>query len=92
MVAEAIFAHALSRFGFKNWSTINWKSASEVQATINLNAWKVVGTNSAPSKIDLPIKLRDKLGTLFATGSCVETFEYSFITDETTSLNMVEDL
>ncbi len=64
MVAEATSAHAPSQFGFKNRLTINWKSAIEVKATNNLNAWKVVGANSAPSKIDLPIKLRDKLGVI----------------------------
>jgi hypothetical protein len=49
---------------------MNWKSANEVKATKYSNAWRVVGANSSPSKIDLPISLRDKLGTLFATGSC----------------------
>ncbi len=61
MVAQAIFAHALSRFGFKNRLTINWKPANKIQATINLNAWKEVGSNSALSKIDLPINLRINL-------------------------------
>ncbi len=37
----------------------------EVKATINLNAWRVVGANHASSKIDLPINLRDKLGVIF---------------------------
>jgi hypothetical protein len=55
-------------------------------------SWKVVGATSAPSKIDLEINLRDKVGMFFATGSCVEPFEYSFVTDATTSLNVVEDL
>ena len=64
MVAEATSARAPSQFGFKNRSTINWKSAIEVKATINLNAWRVVGANCASSKIDLPIKLRDKIGVI----------------------------
>jgi hypothetical protein len=64
MVAEATSAHAPSQFGFKNRLTINWKSAIEVEATINLNAWRVVGANHASSKIDLPIKLRDKIGVI----------------------------
>ncbi len=55
MVAEATSAHAPSQFGFKNRLTINWKSAIEAKATINLNAWRVVGANCASSKIDLPI-------------------------------------
>ena len=57
-------AHAPSRFGIKNRLTINWKSAIEVEATINSNAWKVAEANSAPSEIDLPINLRDKLGVI----------------------------
>ncbi len=57
-------ARALSRFGIKNRSTIIWKSAIEVEAIINSNAWKVAEANSAPSKIDLPINLRDKLGVI----------------------------
>jgi hypothetical protein len=61
---------AAGGFGFKNRLTITWKSANKVKATIYLNAWRVVGANSAPSEIDLPISLRDKLGTLFAAGSC----------------------
>ncbi len=64
MVAEATSAHAPSQFRFKNRSTINWKSAIEVEATINLNAWRVVGANRASPKIDLPINLRDKLGVI----------------------------
>ncbi len=64
MVAEATSVHALSQFGFKNRSTINWKLAIEVKATINLNAWRVVGANRASSKIDLPINLRNKLGVI----------------------------
>ncbi len=39
--------------------------AIEVKATINLNAWRVVGSNCASSKIDLPINLRDKLGVIY---------------------------
>ncbi len=34
-----------SRYRFKNRSTINWKSAIEVEATINLNALKIVWSN-----------------------------------------------
>jgi hypothetical protein len=83
---------AAGGFGFKNRATINWKLANKVEATIYSNAWRVVGANSAPSKIDLPISLRDKHGTLFATGSCVESFEYSFVMDATISLYVVEDL
>ncbi len=64
MVAEATSARAPSQFGFKNRSTINWKLVIEVKATINLNAWRVVGANCASSKIDLPIKLRDKFGVI----------------------------
>ena len=55
---------APSRYGFKNRSTINWKSAIEVEATINLNALKIVGANCASSKIDLPWNLMDKLGVI----------------------------
>ncbi len=36
----------------------------EVEATINLNARKVAEANSAPSRIDLPINLRNKLGVI----------------------------
>jgi hypothetical protein len=36
----------------------------DVEAAINSNAWKVAEANSAPSKIDLPINLRDKLGVI----------------------------
>ncbi len=36
----------------------------EVEATINLSAGKVAAANSAPSKIDLPINLKDKLGVI----------------------------
>ncbi len=36
----------------------------EVEATINSNAWKVAEANSAPSEIDLPLNLRDKLGVI----------------------------
>ncbi len=90
MVAEALYACAPSQL--KKRSTINWKLANKAETTINLNAWKVVGANSAPSKIELPINLRDKLGMLFATGSCIDPFEYSFVMDATTSLNVVEDL
>jgi hypothetical protein len=43
------------------------KLAIEVEATINLNAWRVVGANRASSKIDLPIKLRDKLAGVVHT-------------------------
>jgi hypothetical protein len=57
-------ARAPSRLGFKNRSTINWKPVIDVEATINSNAWKVAEANSAPSKIDLPINLRDKLGVI----------------------------
>ncbi len=64
MVAEATSVCAPSQFGFKNRSTINWKLAIEVKATINLNAWIVVGANCASSKIDLPIELRDKIEVL----------------------------
>ena len=53
-----------SRCGFKNRSTINWKSAIEVKATINLNAWKIVGANFASFEIDSPINLMDKLGVI----------------------------
>ncbi len=55
---------APSEFEIKIDLTINWKSAIEVEATINLNAWRVVGANCASSKIDLPINLRDKLGVI----------------------------
>jgi hypothetical protein len=55
MVAEATSVRAPSQFGFKRRSTINWKPAIEVKAAINLNAWRIVGANCAPSKIDLPI-------------------------------------
>jgi hypothetical protein len=75
MVAEATSARAPSQFGFKNSSTINWKSAIEVEATIDLNAWRVVGANCASSKIDLPIKLRDIIGVIL----CV-LFELSDLT------------
>jgi hypothetical protein len=64
MVAEATSAHAPSQFRFKNRSTINWKLAIEVEAIINLNAWRVVGANHASSKIDMPIKLRNKIGVI----------------------------
>ncbi len=64
MVAEATSVRAPSQFGFKNRLTINWKLEIEVEATINLNAWRVVGANCASSKIDLPIKLRDKIGVI----------------------------
>ncbi len=57
-------ACAPSQLGFKNRSTVNWKSAIEVEATINSNAWKLAEANSAPSKIDLPINLKDKLGVI----------------------------
>ncbi len=36
----------------------------EVEATTNSNARKVAEANSAPSKIDLPINLKDKLGVI----------------------------
>jgi hypothetical protein len=36
----------------------------EVKATINSNAWKVVGANPAPSNFDSPINLRDEIGLL----------------------------
>jgi hypothetical protein len=64
MAAGATSAHAPSQFGFKKRLTINWKLAIEVKATINFNAWRVVGANCASSKIDLPINLRDKLGVI----------------------------
>jgi hypothetical protein len=64
MVAEATSVRAPSQYGFKNRSTINWKLAIEVKATINLNAWRVVGANCASSKIDLPINLRNNLGVI----------------------------
>jgi hypothetical protein len=52
---------AAGGFGFKNRSTINWKLGNKVKATIYSNAWRVIGANSAPSKIDLPISLNSTL-------------------------------
>jgi hypothetical protein len=67
--------------------TINWKLAIEVEATINSNAWKVVGANCDSSKINLPINLWVKLGVivcaLFAVLSFIEPFEKLFATDAT---------
>jgi hypothetical protein len=38
--------------------------AKDVNATINLNAQKIVGSNCAPTEIDSTIYLNDKLGVI----------------------------
>ncbi len=58
-------------------STTNWKLAIDIKkATINSNAWKVVGANHAPSEINSPINLNDLSWKVIETVFAVIDLEY----------------